>query len=388
MGHEYADFTIYVVVCFLLLFLQQSLHCNAQQPSDLLEQRSAEYASRRFPGCVAGERLHGGVNPESNSLDSRRIVSIGDVHGSLIGLHELLWTAGITERNSCQWHPDTASNGGVVLVQTGDIVDRGPNASEAWLCLKNLQSKAHEHNSQVIRLVGNHELWWLSGQISYRNKKTDTKEKVEALINLMKEEIISGAVKGAHAMDTAEGLPLFFVHAGIRPQMMDHLRKSIPALVKGGAKDESHVVAEYINTKLLEDVKRCTSAGARCPLDDLVYSAGPERGGSAVGGPYWTDFSVLEKAHAAEAAKEDPSFLPFVQVVGHTVEVNAVRSTRGLGAVCTDAGMMYGGRAFLTIEDSRFVSYSKEEKKRSTVTVSTIQKPKWNRRDLTELECT
>ena len=97
MGHEYADFTIYVVVCFLLLFLQQSLHCNAQQPSDLLEQRSAEYkyASRRFPGCVAGERLHGGVNPESKSLDSRRIVSIGDVHGSLIGLHELLWTAGI-----------------------------------------------------------------------------------------------------------------------------------------------------------------------------------------------------------------------------------------------------------------------------------------------------
>jgi hypothetical protein len=47
---------------------------------------------------------------------------------------------------------------------------------------------------------------------------------------------------------------------------------------------------------------------------------------------------------------------------------------------------MYGGRAFLTIEDSRFISYSKEEKKRS-VTVSTLQKPKWNKRDLTELAC-
>ena len=124
-----------------------------------------------------------------------------------------------------------------------------------------------------------------------------------------------------------------------------------------------------------------------CQLSDLVYSAGPERGGNQVGGPYWTDFSVLEKAHALEATKAEPSFLPFVQVVGHTVEVNEVRSTVGLGAVCTDAGMMYGGRAFLTIEDSRFVSYSKEEKKREA-TVSTLEsEPKWNKHDLTEIAC-
>lgn len=379
MGHEYTVFTMYVIVLIVLAFLQQALLVAAQA-------ERSEYG--KFPACLAAERLHGGVNPESsNTVDSRRVVSIGDVHGSLTGLHEILWTSGISaDRNSCKWHPDTASNGGIVLVQTGDIVDRGPNASEAWLCLKNLQSTANEHKSEVIRLLGNHELWWLSGQISYRNKKTDTKEKVEALISMMKEEIVSGAVKGAYAMDTAEGLPLFFVHAGIRPQMMEHLRKTIPVLSSGGAAQESHVVAEYINNKLLEDVKRCSAPGARCPLNDLVYSAGPERGGRELGGPYWTDFSVLEEAHAAEAAKEDPSFLPFVQIVGHTVEVNEVRSTRGLGAVCTDAGMMYGGRAFLTIEDSRFISYSKEEKKRS-VTVSTLQKPKWNKRDLTELAC-
>ena len=102
------------------------------------------------------------------------------------------------------------------------------------------------------------------GQLSYRNKRTDTKEKVESLIDLMKEEIISGAVKGAHAMDTPEGLPIFFVHAGIRPKMMDYLRKTVPGLSPDSAENsdnEAHVIAEYVNTKS-QDVKSCEGQGA------------------------------------------------------------------------------------------------------------------------------
>ena len=49
-------------------------------------------------------------------------------------------------------------------------------------------------------------------------------------------------------MDTAEGC--LFVHAGIRPEMMEHLRKTIPVLSSGGAAQRS-VVTEYINNKLL-----------------------------------------------------------------------------------------------------------------------------------------
>ena len=153
-------------------------------------------------------------------------MSIGDVHGSLIGLHELLFKAGLTaERNSCDWHPDTKANGGVILVQNGDIVDRGPNASEAWLCLKHLQDTASAHDSEVIRLL-KPRVVVADWQLSYRNKKNDTKEKVEALVTLMKEEILSGAVKGAHSM-VKDGLPLIFVHAGLRPDMISKLHETV-----------------------------------------------------------------------------------------------------------------------------------------------------------------
>ena len=380
---------------FPLMFLLLLVFCYSASSE------SAESFSR-FPGCSAGERLRG----NSKAGSSRRIISVGDVHGSLIGLHEILYKAGISEsRNSCEWHPDTKTNGGVTFVQTGDIVDRGPNASEAWFCLKHLQDTAPAHNSEVIRLLGNHELWWLTGQLSYRNKKSDTKEKVDVLIKLMMEEIKSGAVKGAHALDTAEGLSVFFVHAGLRPEMIDLLRQTVPALTgkttATGSSDnteveEAHVLASYINAKLLDDINSCQGA-ARCKLGDIIYSAGPERGGNQVGGPYWTDFSVLEKAHGAEVAKPEPHFTPYVQVVGHTVGMNEIRATRGLGAVCTDAGMMYGGRAFLEIDAGRFVAYEKEEEKQHQTqheqakqdrTVSVVTERKWFVRDLTLEVCT
>ena len=57
----------------------------------------------------------------------------------------------------------------------------------------------------------------------------------------------------------------------------------------------------------------------------------------------------------------------------------------GLGAVCIDAGMMYGGRAFLEVVDGRFISYEKEESK-SNVAVSAFD-AKWYRRDLTAYAC-
>jgi hypothetical protein len=272
----------------------------------------------------------------------------------------------------------------VLFVQNGDIVDRGPNASEAWLCLKHLQDTAPTHGSEVIRLLGNHELWWLTGQLSYRNKKNDTKQKVEALVTLMKEEILSGAVKGAYSA-VKDGIPLIFIHAGLRPQMISKLREIVPALVSpSGAVGESTVIAEYINAKLLSDVQGCGSGMAKCKLDDLVYSAGPERGGNQVGGPYWTDFSVLEEAHKGQV-EEEGGLTDWVQVVGHTVEVNEIRASRGLGAVCTDAGMMYGGRAFLEIIDGRFISYEKEESSRKVA--ATAFDAKWYRRDLTAHAC-
>ena len=91
---------------------------------------------------------------------SRRIVSIGDVHGSYTGLLENLYYAKIIKSiDECEWKPQIADSidsyyNSTLLVQVGDIVDRGEGATEAQNCLKKLQFTANEYNSKVIRLLG------------------------------------------------------------------------------------------------------------------------------------------------------------------------------------------------------------------------------------------
>ena len=85
--------------------------------------------------------------------DNRRLIAIGDVHGSYEGLLELLHASGITTSNDkCEWK--SQGDEGVVLVQQGDLVDRGPQAWEALQCLKHLQSEAPKFSSKVVRLIG------------------------------------------------------------------------------------------------------------------------------------------------------------------------------------------------------------------------------------------
>jgi hypothetical protein len=85
-----------------------------------------------------------------------RIVAIGDVHGSLDGLRTDLFHANITMfKDKCEWKNQQV---GTLLVQVGDIVDRGPNALEAWLCLDHLQKTAHTFNSKVVRLIGSNTI--------------------------------------------------------------------------------------------------------------------------------------------------------------------------------------------------------------------------------------
>ena len=82
----------------------------------------------------------------------QRTVVIGDVHGTAFGLFELLYEANITSSiEHCEWKNQPAE--GTLLVQVGDIVDRGHQAFQAWVCLEHLQSTAPA-GSSVVRLIG------------------------------------------------------------------------------------------------------------------------------------------------------------------------------------------------------------------------------------------
>lgn len=103
-----------------------------------------------YPACQLAKSVQDAAEPIP------RIVVIGDVHGESVGFKQNLYSAGIIgdpAQSICEWVPQAAP--GTVLIQVGDIVDRGPDAIGAWNCIKALQHSAPD-GSSVIRLVGNH----------------------------------------------------------------------------------------------------------------------------------------------------------------------------------------------------------------------------------------
>lgn len=271
---------------------------------------------------------------ELSELSHTRIVVIGDLHGDLDALGDVLEASGLVERGDrCEWKAGNSS----MLVQLGDIVDRGPNSPGVTDCLGRLQSTAPRGN--VVRLVGNHELMWAEGDYRFVSKTEsgDVREKsVARWIRDVKEK----RVKGAAAIG-----PLLFTHAGFRPAMLSR--------VGNIGKVTASALADFVDRSLLNAVEKGE-------FDADVFSAGPDRRGSGVGGPFWTDFSVLQQA----------SSLPkgIIQVVGHSAarckatqnaRCEPVRARADLKAICVDAGLSEAyasNRAYLDIRGTTIIA--------------------------------
>jgi hypothetical protein len=91
----------------------------------------------------------------------QRIVAIGDVHGDLPDFVAILQQVGLMNE-SHQW-----SGGATVLVQVGDLVDRGPKSRECLDLLMDLERQATEQNGKVLPLLGNHEVMTMMGDLRY-----------------------------------------------------------------------------------------------------------------------------------------------------------------------------------------------------------------------------
>ena len=90
---------------------------------------------------------------------SERVVAIGDVHGAFDTFAAILREAGLIGGNR-RW-----SGGRAVLVQTGDVLDRGPDSKKVLDLLRSLEGEAARAGGQVHALVGNHEVMRLVGDL-------------------------------------------------------------------------------------------------------------------------------------------------------------------------------------------------------------------------------
>ncbi|HYF01514.1 MAG TPA: metallophosphoesterase [Planctomycetota bacterium] len=90
-----------------------------------------------------------------------RVVAVGDVHGDHDQLVATLRSAGIIDAAG-DW-----SGGKAHLVQTGDVLDRGPDSRKAMDLLMKLEAQALEAGGRVHCLIGNHEAMVLYGDYRY-----------------------------------------------------------------------------------------------------------------------------------------------------------------------------------------------------------------------------
>jgi 3',5'-cyclic AMP phosphodiesterase CpdA len=90
-----------------------------------------------------------------------RIVAVGDLHGDFSAWRDIARAAQLIDQRGHWIGRDT------ILVQTGDVVDRGPNSLEIIRDLMRLQREAVRTHGQVIVLVGNHEAMNLTGDLRY-----------------------------------------------------------------------------------------------------------------------------------------------------------------------------------------------------------------------------
>jgi hypothetical protein len=104
-----------------------------------------------LPACVMALVALDTTGVESQTQAGPRIVVVGDIHGAGTNLAQILQAAGLIDAQR-KW-----SGGAARLVQTGDILDRGPEIRQAIELLVRLEGEARRAGGRVDVLFGNHE---------------------------------------------------------------------------------------------------------------------------------------------------------------------------------------------------------------------------------------
>lgn len=169
-----------------------------------------------------------------------RLIVVGDVHGDLTALKRALYKAGAIDED-LEW-----VGGKLVIVQIGDILDRGDNDFEVINLFEKLKKDAKKNGGVIHTLSGNHEL--MNVQLDFRYVTDLSTERFEESTGLTREEAFKPG--GEYARLLAE-FPvvikigkIIFVHGGIVPEQVkygiDRLNYELSSWMKGDPDDLSN----------------------------------------------------------------------------------------------------------------------------------------------------
>ena len=257
---------------------------------------------------------------EKQNIDT---LVIGDIHGQFDTFWSLLYSAGFIDKKS-NWIA-----GDRKLFQVGDVLDRGSEqeAFKAWNLLENLQIHAPQHGGEVIRLLGNHELLYLTKDYQ-RNPAIAEKNGLYVHNGERWRGVIARAANEGKIIAAYPYAGGIVVHGGVHP---------IISKMSNGSHQLPEILAKEFNAKLVEAINKDM-------YKDVIFDNST--------GIFW--------ARAKELVNFGDDLVS--QIVGHDVYKNQSGNNAisiGSRIIRVDAGMYLGyggGKDALVISKERVAS--------------------------------
>jgi hypothetical protein len=253
--------------------------------------------------------------PPASSLSDRisrpaapRVVAIGDLHGDLEATRRAFRLAGAIDAN------DAWIGGSLVVVQTGDAIDRADEDREVLDLLDRLREAAKKAGGELIALSGNHEIMNAELDFRYVTKKAfvsfaDVKGNAPQGIPEHERGRAAAFVPGGMYARRFASQPIFvrvgdavFVHGGILPKHLtyglDRMNDEIRAWLLGEKSAPPQVVVSedgpiwsraYSNAPTPEDCGRAEKVLSALGAKRMVVGHTPQTGGinQVCGGKVW-----------------------------------------------------------------------------------------------------
>ncbi|TXG74470.1 hypothetical protein EZV62_003049 [Acer yangbiense] len=155
-------------LCLNSLPLPPSSSSSSSHPRKLSETCSSlTLSNNNVSSGIAGAALKpivvSGNPPTVVSAPGRRIVAVGDLHGDIDQARCALEIAGVLSTDG----QDLWTGGQTVLIQLGDVLDRGEDEIAILSLLRSLDIQAKAEGGAVFQVNGNHETMNVEGDFRY-----------------------------------------------------------------------------------------------------------------------------------------------------------------------------------------------------------------------------
>lgn len=257
---------------------------------------------------------------------ARRVVAIGDLHGDLGAAQSALRLAGATDAEG-HW-----KGGKLVVVQTGDLLDRGDDDLALLEYFERCRREAIAAGGALIALLGNHEVMNAQGDFRYV-----TAHGMESFARFASRPIPPQAERFPEPI---RGRAAAFMPGGYWAERL--ARQPVVVVVAGVAFVHGGLLSQHVRWGLgrINSAASAWLRGERASLPAVLKAADA---------PYWTrrwGSDPLSPADCSELGSVLASIPARALVVGHTVQKGGITSACDGRLWRIDAGLAaYYGHA-------------------------------------------